>query len=759
MTGGRPDHTDIKERQIGVDYQSQNHALRRAAGRAVIGALILAAGGCHQQEPTTAPTTAAGQLPPAKAAAVDAVRLAQVNPDQWLTAGRDAAGTYYSPLEDINAGNVGKLGFAWDYRLATNHRGLEATPLVIDGVMYASGNFGRVYALDAASGKELWTYAPEVDGRWARYACCDAVNRGLVAFDGRLYVGAIDGWLHAIDARTGQLMWKVDTLLGRSEHKPYTLTGAPLLAGSLIIVGNSGGDFAGVRGYVSAYDATTGALRWRFFTVPRDPADGPQDQPQLEAAVKTWDARHPWASGSGGAVWDGMAFDPSLNLVYIGTGNAAPYNSHLGGRHGGDELYAASIIAIHADTGVMAWYYQTVPGDRWDFDSTEKIILADLQWQGRKRQVLMQAPKNGFYYVLDRATGELLSAHNFAFVNWTRGIDEKTGRPLPDPGADYDHGPALVFPSESGAHGWQPMAFDAGRGLAFIPVIEAGNVLVETSGQRAGLVEGQFTTPAFVPEGYDPKAMRGLYGPLPPLRQLARDIKTNTASRGFLRAWNVAEHKVMWEAPTVSSWDGGVLATGGGLVFQGDANGNLNAYASDTGARLASIQMGSSMMAAPITYRVNGTQFIAIMAGYGGGAVITGAPLDPASAAFKYGNQGRIIALKIGGPAPPLPVPQSDAPLPEPPPRLTSKAEVADGEVLYNRYCARCHVFGRGILPDLRRMDPATHGIFNAIVLEGAYGPKGMGRFDDVLKPADAEAIHAYLIDQAWQLKAQSASK
>jgi quinohemoprotein ethanol dehydrogenase len=728
--------------------------LRRAAGCALIGALLLGAGGCgHRGAPATTesgPAPSASPAPSVNAAAVDAARLAQVNPDQWLTAGRDAAGTYYSPLEDINAGNVAQLGFAWDYRLATNHRGLEATPLVIDGVMYASGNFGRVYALDAASGKELWIYDPEVDGRWARYACCDAVNRGLVAFDGRLYVGAIDGWLHAIDARSGRLVWKVDTLLGRGEHKPYTLTGAPLLAGNLIIIGNSGGDFAGVRGYVSAYDSMTGALRWRFFTVPRNPADGPQDQPHLEAALKTWDARHPWESGSGGAVWDGMAYDPSLDLVYIGTGNAAPYNNRLGGRHDGDELYAASIIAIHADTGVMAWYYQTVPGDRWDLDSTEKMILAEVELDGRRRKVLMQAPKNGFYYVLDRATGELLSAHNYAFVNWTRGIDEKTGRPLPEPGADYDHGPALVFPSEAGAHGWQPMAYDAERGLTFIPVIESGNVLFDTSHQRAGLIEGQFTTPAFVPESYDPKAMRSLYGALPPLQQLARGIKTNTASRGFLRAWNVAQHKIVWETQTVSSWDGGVLATGGGLVFQGDANGNLNAYASDTGERRASIQMGSSMMAAPITYRVNGTQFIAIMAGYGGGAVIVGAPLDPASAAYKYGNQGRIIALKLGGPAPPLPAPASDTPLPEPPPRLNSKAEVADGEVLYNRYCARCHVFGRGVLPDLRRMERNTHAIFNSIVLEGAYGPKGMGRFDDVLTPGDAEAIHAYLIDQAW---------
>jgi quinohemoprotein ethanol dehydrogenase len=453
-----------------------------------------------------------------------------------------------------------------------------------------------------------------------------------------------------------------------------------------------------------------------------------------------------------------MAYDPALRLVYIGTANAAPYNMHLGGRHGGDELYAASIIAIHADDGSMSWYYQTTPGDQWDYDSTQKLILADVELGGRRRQVVMQAAKNGFYYVLDRSSGELLSAHNFAFVNWTRGIDAKTGRPIADPRVDYDHGPALVFPSEAGAHSWQPMAYDPEHGMTYIPVIESGNVMLETSDRRAGLVEGQFTTPAFPTELWDPKSMRSLYGELPPITQLARRMKINTASRGFLRAWSVVQHRVVWEAQTATSWDGGVLATAGGLVFQGDANGNLNAYSADTGERLAAIAMGSSMMAAPITYRVNGTQYIAIVAGYGGGAVILGAPLDPESAAYRYGNDGRIIALKVGGPTPPLPALRTDPPLPEPPARPTDAAQIAAGEVLYNRFCSRCHVMGRGNLPDLRRLAPATHALFNSIVLGGAYTNKGMARFDDVLSPADAKAVHAYLIDQAWQMKASTAS-
>ena len=399
----------------------------RVVGLWLAATLTAALCACHpdtagQAPATTAPpSTALPAIAPllVNAAAVDAKRLASREPDQWLAPGGDASGSYYSPLKEIDTTNVARLGFAWAYDLGTG-RGQESTPLVIDGVMYASSNFGRVYALDAASGKELWKYDPHIDGQWARYACCDAVNRGIVAFEGRLYVEALDGWLHAVDARTGLLLWKVDTLVDRHSHQPYSLSGAPQLAGDLIIVGNAGGDFAGARGYVSAYDLKSGELRWRFFTVPRDPAAGSQDQPHLDVAIKTWDPKHRWDAGSGGTVWDGMAYDPTLELLYFGTGNAAPYNHYVAGRSSGDELYAASIMAVHAASGTLAWYYQTVPGDRWDFDSSQKLVLADVDVHGRRRQVLMQAAKNGFYYVLDRASGELLSAHNFAFVNWTR---------------------------------------------------------------------------------------------------------------------------------------------------------------------------------------------------------------------------------------------------------------------------------------------------------------------------------------------------
>lgn len=710
--------------------------------------LLLFLAVCLAGESACAMPATAGRPPPAEERSATRGRDPVTVSDQWPAPGGDSNGTYFSPLTDINVGNVARLGLAWEYRTHTT-RGLEATPLVIDGVMYTTGPFGRVYSLDATSGRERWTYDPQVDGQWGRFACCDAVNRGVAAAGGRIYVGALDGWLHAIDARTGRRVWKVDTLVGRSEHRPYTITGAPLIAGNLVVIGNGGGEFAGARGYVSAYDITSGELRWRFFTVPRNPAEGAQDQAHLTAAVSTWDSHHPWDAGSGGNVWDGMAYDASLHLVYIGTANPGPYNSHLGGRQGGDELYGNSIIAIKADSGEMAWYYQTVPGDRWDYDSTQKLVLADLEVAGTPRKVLMQASKNGFYYIIDRASGELLSAQKFAYVSWTRGIDAHTGRPILDPSSNYDAGPALVFPSEFGAHTWQPMAFDAKRGLTFIPTIEAGNVMLESTERRAGYVDGQFTTPAFVLESYDPPSMHSLYGSLPSLAQLAGDGKRELESRGFLRAWDVTQHRVVWEVQTASPFDGGVLATAGGLVFQGDVAGQLNAYAADTGLRLASISLGTSIMAAPMTYRVHGVQYVAVMAGFGGGELAV--PFKPATAAYRYGNEGRIIVLKVGGVQPKLPPPYREAPVPALPTRPVGGAQIADGEVLYNRYCSRCHVFGRGVLPDLRRLDPPTHQIFDLIVRGGVYAGKGMGRFDDVLSETDVHAIHAYLINQAWE--------
>jgi quinohemoprotein ethanol dehydrogenase len=704
---------------------------------------------CERREPTASGAAAVAASSARMPGTVDAARLANAasEPGQWFTAGRDAQGTYFSPLTAVNTQTVSQLGFAWEYKLGT-YRGLEATPVVVDGVMYTSGNYGRVYALEAATGKPRWVYDPQIDPQSGRYACCDAVNRGVAVWKGRVYVAALDGYLHAVDAATGQRLWKSDTLPARGPHAPYTSTGAPLVAGNLIVIGGGGGDFHGVRGFVAAFDLDTGQQRWRFYTVPRNPALGDQDQPHLVQAVRTWDPRHRWETGAGGAVWDGLSYDPALDLVYLGTGNPSPYDIKEGGRTGGDDLYADSIIALHADSGQLAWYFQSVPSDMWDFDSTQKMILADLDLGQGVRKVLMQAAKNGFFYVLDRSTGAFISANNFAYQNWTLGLEAGTGRPVPNPAVDYSLSPKLVFPWEGGAHGWQPMAYDPQARRVYIPVQESPNVIVETARRRAGLVEGQFTSPAFTPEGYDPAALASLYGPLPAMATLGKGGPP-LARRGFLRSWDPVRNQLLWEVPTYSVWDGGVMSSAGGLVFQGDAAGALNIYAADSGKPVRRIELGTSVMAAPMSYEVGGVQYIAVMAGYGGGEM--GLPFPDGSAARRYGNEGRIIALRLGGGAVPMPPEQVEQQPPPPPPRAGTRSQIAAGEVLYNRYCSRCHVFGQGMLPDLRRLAPQMHERFSSIVLEGALSPLGMGRFDDVLTPPDVAAIHAYLIDEAWK--------
>ena len=722
----------------------------RAALGAALGSLALAA-----------PGWAAGGPPPtgpSRFGQIDAGRMSRTDQDrdQWLTPGRDAAGTYYSPLDSINEHTVERLGFAWDYKLGTN-RGLQGTPIVVDGVMYASGNWGRVYALDAADGREIWTYDPQVDGRYGRYACCDVVNRGLAVWKGRVYVGSIDGYLHAIDARTGKRVWRVDTLPNRGgDAFHYFITGAPVLAGDDIVIGNGGADFKGARGFVSAFDLQTGAFQWRFYTVPRDPRLGKQDQPHLQDAVKTWPQNYDWATGGGGTAWDGLAYDPSLNLVFLGTANASPYHGENQSAGLKDELFVASIIAIHAETGQMAWYYQEIPGEGWDYDTTNKLILAELPVGGKQRQVIMQASKNGYFYVLDRATGEFLSGKPFAYVNWTKGLDPKTHRPLREPRADWVRAPALLYPAAVGAHGWQPATFNPKTGLVYLPVIDAAMVYVDTSKRRAGLIEGNFNLAFFFPDDYDPKELDGLYGPLPRIEDLSTDHKA-PKSRGLIRAFNPISGEIVWEQPTHSLWDGGVLSTGGNLVARGDSAGYLNFYAADTGRLLKQLDIGTSIMAAPMTYRVGGVQYVSVMAGYGGGLLFLPFPQD--SAAYRYGNEGRIVTFRLDGGVTPKPPLFVDQPLARPPPRVGSKASIDRGEVFYNRYCSRCHAFGRGLLPDLRRLAPGTHELYYQIVLNGLFEPKGMSRWDDVLTHDDAEAMHNYLVDQAWKLAQNSGTE
>jgi quinohemoprotein ethanol dehydrogenase len=696
---------------------------------------------------------AAGNAAPG---AVDAARLlaADAEPQNWLTGGRDAGGSYYSPLAMLNASNVGRLGFAWQYDLGAPLRAQEATPVVVDGVMYTSGTWGYVYAVEAATGRELWRYDPHADNSSARNPCCDLLNRGVAVWKGRVYVASVDGRLHALNAAMGAKIWEADTI---TDHKlPYSSTGAPQVAGDVVLIGNSGADMGhgGVRGYVSAYDLDSGALKWRFYTVP--PAPGkPFENPELAAAARTWDPTRATRFQGGGTVWDGFAYDPRLKLAYFGTANAAPYDLRQLGPAQGDGLYAASIIAVHADTGRMAWYYQTTPGDKWDFDATQKLILTELPIGGAPRSVLVQANKNGFFYVLDRRTGALLSAQPFVHINWASRIDLHTGRPVTTKTSDWYEAPANVYPSPYGAHTWSPMSYSAQTHLVYIPVIDAPAVWVNLvhNGGAMQYIDGIFSANAIIPDDtYDAGALRHLFGPMPD-REIVRAGRHNNPVRELIRAWDPVARKIVWEHETstgIRGYDGGIASTAGNLVFQGRGSGGLWVYAADTGKVLKVIETGSHIMAAPTVYAVNGEEFVAVQVGYGGTAIAAGA-IPPRSAAVLFENTNRIIAFKLDGGAVPTPPMRVIEPFEKPPEQLASRASVDAGEIKFVEECSRCHTLGLSTTPDLRKLNPGLHQLFKDIVLHGALAPAGMERFDDILSETDVENIHAYLIDQGWQ--------
>lgn len=677
---------------------------------------------------------------------------------QWLTGGHDAFETYSSPLTRINASNVAKLGYAWSYDLNSTH-GQESTPVVVDGVMYASAPWGFVHALDARTGKELWTFDPKVDRSIASKVCCGIVNRGLSLAKGRVFVASIDGRLFALDAQSGKVAWEVDTIV--DHERGYSVTGSTYVAGDLVLIGNSGAELD-ARGYFSAYDIQTGELRWRFYTVPAS-TTGPFENPELAEAAKTWDPNSFWQVGLGGTVWDGMAYDAERDLLYVGVGNSALYPQKLRSPAGGDNLYISSILALHAKTGRLVWHYQTTPRDQWDYTATQKMILADLEVGGRKRRVLMQAPKNGFFYVLDRETGELLSAKPYVPVNWASGVDMKTGRPIATGQAEYFEQPRLIFPSPVGGHNWHPMAFNAQTGLVYIPAIESGIVFwmpKEPFEYKKGGIN-MASTYVFPIEGNSEwglgaKEAQGL----PTLKELSVG-QPDTTIRSYLRAWDPVANKVAWQVETSDQWvgqpnamwnGGGVMTTASGLVFQGRSTGYLYVYKADTGEQLASINVGTSIMAAPMTYELDGEQYVAVMAGFGGAL---GGEFPEGTAAYRYGNAGRIIVMRLNGAAMPLPaeVKREKAFARPPAERSKSEKSIARGENLFKRHCSHCHSNSSvgGTIPDLRRIDAQTYEDFEKIVLGGIRANKGMGSFAGVLTPLDVKDIRAAMISDAWK--------
>jgi len=680
---------------------------------------------------------------------VDTARIvADTDPGNWLTHGRTYGEQRYSPLTDIDTSSVATLGLAWSYELRTP-RGASATPLVVDGVMYLTSAWSIVYALDARTGAERWVFDPEVDRRTGAKACCDVINRGVAAYGGRIFVGALDGRLIALDAATGERLWETQTV---DSSQSYTISGAPRAAQGLVFIGNAGAEF-GVRGYVSAYHADTGELAWRFYTVPGDPAttDGAASDEALAGVASTWNGEW-WRLGGGGTVWDAIVYDPAFDQLLIGVGNGSPWNREVRSPGGGDNLFLSSIVALDARTGRYKWHYQTTPGDTWDYTATQPIILADLTIGGSVRRVAMQAPKNGFFYVLDRATGALISADPLipmapsagappgSPMSWAYGVDSATGRPLENPGARYVDGPAVIRPGPWGAHNWHPMAQSPQTGLVYIPLQETAI--------------GFAQDPAFAPR---PGAWNTATAPSPfPDDPMVRGIY-RLMMRGELVAWDPVGRRAAWRVPRPWAWNGGTLATAGHLVFQGTAEGRFTAHHAATGQELWAVDSLLPMMAGPVSYAVDGEQFIAGLGGYGGVGFILGGPLMPETGAQ---TPSRVYAFRLGGaaPRPALPARPSPSEVSE---VAVTPEEYLQGATLFGTYCFTCHgiaAVGRGVLPDLRTSARlADAAAWRGAVVGGELHDRGMADLRHLLTEAEADLLRAYVVRQAT-LQARAAA-
>lgn len=600
--------------------------------------------------------------------------------------------------------------------------------------MYTTGSWSIVYALDAKTGELLWSYDPEVPGETAGKVCCDVVNRGVAVWEGKVFVGSLDGRLIAIDAASGAKAWEVTTV---DQSKNYSITGAPRVVNGRVIIGNGGADMGIVRGYVTAYDAHTGEQVWRFYTVPGNPAEGFEND-AMEMAAKTWTGEW-WEHGGGGTVWDSMAYDPDLNLLYIGVGNGAPWNQRIRSPQGGDNLFLSSIVALDADTGEYRWHYQTTPGEVWDYTATQHIVLAELELDGAVRKVLMQAPKNGFFYVLDRETGAFISAEPYVPITWATHVDPVTGRPVETEFARYPgEDPVLVEPGPGGGHNWHPMSYSPDTGLVYIPTLPSA-----------------FPYENIKPENLRPGAvvMGVEYDAFAPPEDVA-DADLPNFPPGFLSAWDPVVQKERWRVPHAGTWNSGLLSTAGNLVFQGTSHGDFVAFNATNGEMLWTTPAQTAIMAAPITYSVDGTQYVAVMVGWGG---VLGVHASPFMNGYAVQNRSRVLVYRLGGTGN-LPTPGEVAERDLAPPAQTGTPEmVKEGRVLFHRFCQFCHGGGAvsgTLIPDLRFSTPETHEIWPEIVFKGALKEGGMPSFEGLMTDAELEMVRAYVLDRAHREKA-----
>ena len=656
-------------------------------------------------------------------AGVDQAALADTaDGTNWAAWGRNFDEQRFSPLDQINRDSVDRLGLAWSYEL-DDVWSVSSQPLAVDGVIYMAVGYSEVYAIDAVSGELLWRYDPEVDPKKMRMAWG---IRGLAFWKGRVYVGVQDGRLIAIDAESGEPEWSV--LTTEPGDNRY-ITGAPRVFNDTVLIGHGGADFGYVRGYVTAYDTETGEQRWRWHTVPGNPADGFENA-AMEMAAETWTGEW-WKFGGGGTAWNAMTYDPEFNHIYIGTGNGSPWNHKLRSPDGGDNLFLCSVVALDADTGEYVWHYQTTPGESWDFNSAMDMVLADLTIDGKPRKAMLHAPKNGFFYVLDREDGALISAEKLGKVTWAEGIDPETGRPIEIPGARYESGEALIWPGSGGVHNWHPMAFSPDTGLTYIPTRE---------------MPGYYNDEGREPRNWkltseDPMGLKGFYD----------DIPANAGSSA-LEAWDPVTQSRAWEVETPGVANGGVIATAGDLVFQGRADGQLKAHDAASGAELWSFDMGVGTQAAPMTFSVGDRQYVAILAGWGGSQMLLGS-LGAQHGWIGREHPRRLLVFALDGDAelPDAPPPSRPEPI-EGADFVVDAAKAEQGKKIYGRFCVICHgtaAIAGGYAPDLRASSvPMSASAFDAIVQNGALLDRGMPNYPE-LTPEELEALRHYIRERA----------
>jgi PQQ-dependent dehydrogenase (methanol/ethanol family) len=548
-----------------------------------------------------------------------ALRDATQNAGEWLTNGRDYTEQRYSPLKEIDASNVSKLGLAWYYDTGSDRGTVETTPIVSDGVMYATLPWSVVVALDARTGAEKWRWDPKINHmnfppgsvgkpdkvRTGPSVCCGPANRGVALYNGKVYVGTLDSRLVALDKDTGKIVWEVQTI-GKNED--YSITGAPRIANGKVIIGNAGGEYA-VRGFVTAYDAETGKQIWRFYTVPGDPSK-PFENKAMERAAKTW-AGEWWKLGGGGNVWDGITYDPELNMVYIGIGQGGPWVQGFRDPMTKDNLYLCSIVALNADTGKYVWHFQTTPADEWDYDAVQQLTLADIKIDGKLRHVIMQAPKNGYFYVLDRKTGKFISGAPYVKVTWSTGLDPKTGRPHEAPGMRYEEHPIEASPGPAGGHAWQAMSYNPNTGLVYLPSLDSTFRYIATKEFKPELGVYNWGI-VFRPPPPPPGAKAGELPPPPP-------------TDAFLQARDPVTQKEVWRVQDMNG--GGTVTTAGNLVFGASGVGDFIALSADKGEKLWSAKLLPGV-ANPVTYMLDGKQYVSVLSGRGGKARIYTFALD-----------------------------------------------------------------------------------------------------------------------------------